>query len=134
MGSCEVIVLDTHTWIWWLSKPEKLGKKAARGIDKHTKLGLPAICVWEVAAKAQHGHIKLDRPYDVWIDEALAADDRLELLPLSPRVAVESARLLWSHRDPADRFIVATARIFEAQLATADGIIQDSGLVKCVWD
>lgn len=129
-----MIVLDTHVWLWWLSRPEKLGKKAARVIGKQNRLGLPAICVWEVAAKAQAGHIKLDRPYDAWIDEALAADERLELLPLSPRIAVEAARLSWSHRDPADRFIVATARTFDAPLATADGNIHDSGLVKCVWD
>lgn len=129
-----MIVLDTHTWVWWASKPEKLGKKARRAIDKAKRIGLPAICVWEVAAKAQAGHVKFDRPYEVWIDEALATDDRLELLALSPRIAVESARLSWPHRDPADRLIVATARVLQASLATADGAIHDSGLAKCVWD
>lgn len=129
-----MILLDTHAWVWWLSKPGKLGKKAARAISKAQRLGLPAICVWEVAAKAQAGALKFDRPFDVWIDEALAEDRRLELLPLSPRISIEAARFPWPHRDPADRFIVATARAYDAPLVTADETIAASRLVKCVWD
>ena len=48
-----MIVLDTHAWVWWLTQPEKLGKKAARAIDKADRVGVPAICAWEVAMKAE---------------------------------------------------------------------------------
>jgi PIN domain nuclease of toxin-antitoxin system len=129
-----MIILDTHVWVWWCSKPEKIAKKAQRSIERASRLGLPAICVWEVAAKAHAGQLKFDRPYDVWIDEALAQDDRLELIDLSPRISIESVRLPWQHRDPADRIVVATARTYQAQLATADLTIRESRLAKCVWD
>lgn len=69
----------------------------------------------------------------MWIDDALA-DDRVELLPLTARVAVSSARLSWDHRDPADRLIVATARAHDAPLVTADDAITDARLVRCIWD
>jgi PIN domain nuclease of toxin-antitoxin system len=129
-----VIVLDTHAWVWWLTKPDKLGRKAARAIDKADRIGVSAISVWEVAAKAEAKQLRFDRPYDVWVDAALVEDPRLELLHMLPRICVDAVRLPWPHRDPADRFIVATARAHDASLVTADERIQDSRLVRCVWD
>ena len=87
-----MIVLDTHAWVWWQTKPEKLGRAAARTITKAARIGVPAICAWEVAMKAEAGKLRFDRPYDVWIDEALADDPRVELLHLSPRISVGGSR------------------------------------------
>ena len=129
-----MIVLDTHAWVWWVGRPDKLGKRAKRAIDKADRIGLASISVWEVAAKAEAGKWRFDRPYDVWIDEALVEDPRLELLHMSPRIAVDAVRLSWTHRDPADRLIVATARAHDATLVTADESIHDARLVTCVWD
>jgi PIN domain nuclease of toxin-antitoxin system len=129
-----VIVLDTHAWVWWLTKPEKLGRKAARSIERADRIGLPAICIWEVAMKGRTRKLKFNRPYDIWIDEALAEDPRVELLHLLPRISLEAVSLPWNHADPADRMIVATARVHDASLVTADETIQESGLVRCVWE
>jgi PIN domain nuclease of toxin-antitoxin system len=129
-----MIVLDTHAWVWWLTTPEKLGKKAARVLRKAPRVGVPAICVWEVAMKAAAGKLKFDRPSSLWIDQALSTDSRIELIALSPRVAIGAAELEWKHGDAADRFIVATAQLYECQLATCDTTIIGSGLVRCVWD
>lgn len=125
-----MIVLDTHAWVWWLTKPEKLGKRAARAIHKASRLGLPAICVWEVAMKAEARKLRFDRRYDLRIDAALSDDPRVELLALLPRIAVEAVQLPWSHSDPADRFIVACARVHDAPLVTADERIHESGLTR----
>jgi PIN domain nuclease of toxin-antitoxin system len=129
-----LIVLDTHAWVWWMTKPEKLGKKAARAIDKATAIGVPAICPWEIAMKVRAGKLRFDRPCEVWVEDALAADPRVELLPLLPRVAIAAVDLSWAHGDPADRLIVATARTQQAPLATSDREIHDAKLVRCVWD
>jgi len=129
-----VIVIDTHAWVWWLTKPNKLGKAAARALNKADRIGVPAICIWEVAAKAELEKLRFDRPYELWIDQALSSDPRVEVLQLLPRIAVEAARLSWEHRDPADRFIVATTRIHQAALVTADTRIHESRLARCVWD
>jgi PIN domain nuclease of toxin-antitoxin system len=129
-----MIVLDTHAWVWWVAKPEKLGKKAARALKKAPRIGVPAICVWEVAMKARAGQLKFDRPSSLWIEHALATDNRIVLLALSPRISIGAAELEWEHRDPADRFIVATAQLYESSLATCDTTIADSGLARCVWD
>ena len=129
-----MIVLDTHAWVWWMTKPERLGKKARRAVERAPKVGVPCICPWEVAVKAQAGKLRFDRPYELWIDEALAVDTRVEILALLPSIAVGAAQLSWEHADPADRFIVATARIHQAKLITADEQMHRSNLVSCVWD
>ena len=84
--------------------------------------------------KADARKLKFDRSYEVWIEEALVEDPRVELLHLLPSISIDAALLSWKHGDPADRFIVATARHHAAVLVTADERILDSGLVKCVWD
>jgi PIN domain nuclease of toxin-antitoxin system len=129
-----VIVLDTHAWVWWLTTPDRVGRKAMRGIKKASRIGVSAISVWEIALKAKRGKLRFDRPYAVWLQEALVADSRIDLLPLSAQISVASVDLHWNHPDPADRIIVASAIALAAPLATADERISDSGLVRCVWD
>ncbi len=129
-----MIVLDTHAWVWWSTKPDKLGRRASREIAKASRVGVPAICIWEVAMKAEAKKLRFDRPYEIWIEAALAADSRIELIPLLPRIAVAAVQLSWKHADPADRLIVASARVHDALLITADEAIRESRLVRCAWD
>lgn len=84
--------------------------------------------------KAKRGKIRFDRPYAVWLDEALLADQRIELLALTPRISVTSVEFNWDHADPADRLIVASAKVHEAPLVTADECVTAAGLAQCVWD
>ncbi len=129
-----MIVLDTHVWYWWLSDPDKLSKKAKRAVDRADRVGLPAICVWEVAMKAASGRLKFDVPYPIWIEAALSQDSRTELLELSPRIAILAAQLGSVHRDPADKLIAATAIAYESPLITGDAAIRGTKSVRCIWD
>jgi PIN domain nuclease of toxin-antitoxin system len=76
-----------------------------------------------VAKLAEYGRLKLDRPVETWIEEALAQPG-LDLVPLSPRIVVESTQLPEPfHRDPVDQLLVATARVLDCQLMTEDSKI-----------
>ena len=126
-------VLDTHAWIWWVSEPARLGKSARRVLDGATRVGVPAICCLELATLAARSRITLDRPPLEWIHEALA-QPRVELLALTPAVAVRAAALPATFPgDPADRLIVATALIETATLVTKDEGIRRSRIVETVW-
>jgi PIN domain nuclease of toxin-antitoxin system len=120
-----VILLDTHIWIWWISQPSRIQSKhrelLERGPDR--VFGVSIISCWEVAKLVQYGRLKLDRGVGVWIERALA-EPGFDLLPLSPRIVVESTQLPEPfHRDPADQLLVATARVFECPFMTEDSKI-----------
>jgi PIN domain nuclease of toxin-antitoxin system len=133
MGSHRVIVLDTHAWIWWVSDPSLLSKLAERAIRNARTISIPAIVVWEFAMLVSKGRLEIDRPPLEWVRAALALP-RVELLSLSPMVAVHSTQLGGGfHGDPADRLIVASAAVESAPLVSKDERIHEYGGIPVIW-
>lgn len=124
-------VLDTHVWIWMVEGDRTaLSPPAIEAIERASRGGavrVSAISVWEVAMLEAKGRISLSRPLDDWVHAALRAPG-VRLLPLSPEIAIESARLPGApHGDPADRILMASARHLGGRLATCDrGILEYS--------
>jgi PIN domain nuclease of toxin-antitoxin system len=127
-----VIVLDTHAWLWWLSDPDRLGRAALKRIQGSEPIGVAAVSCFEVAAAVAKGRIALDRGTLEWLQQALSAP-RVELLPLTPAVAVKATKLGRFHGDPADRLIVATAILESAVLVTKDQRIRKYEAVSTIW-
>ncbi len=127
-----MIVLDTHAWIWWASEPARLGRRGRAAIEAADRIGVPAVCCFEVAAAAARGRIALDRAPLEWLEQALALP-RIDLLPLTPAVAVKATQLGAFHGDPADRLIVASALLEHAALVTRDQNIRAYGGLATVW-
>ena len=79
-----------------------------------------AISVLEIALLESRERVQLSLNIDTWLKESFA-DDGIQLLPLSPEIAVASTRLPGTiHGDPADRILIATARIHNLTLLTRD--------------
>jgi PIN domain nuclease of toxin-antitoxin system len=127
-----VIILDTHAWIWWVSDPSRLGRRGRAAIDAADRIGIPAVCCFEVAAALARGRISLDRAPLEWLEQALALP-RVQLRPLTPSVAVRATQLGAFHGDPADRLIVATALIDGTTLVTKDKHIREYATVTTIW-
>jgi PIN domain nuclease of toxin-antitoxin system len=87
--------------------------------DPMSELWLSPISAWEVLMLSRKGRLKLDDAPDAWISRAWQSLPFREA-PITLAVAREAARLQLPSRDPADHFLVATARVFELTLATAD--------------
>ncbi len=122
-----MIVLDTHIWVWWVHSPQVLSGKQRDLIKAHEKelIGVSAISCWEVAKLVEYQRLDLPFPVMEWIEQALIYPG-IQLLPLSPSIAVESTQLPQPfHKDPADQIIVATARIHNCPLLTVDEKIID---------
>ena len=85
------------------------------------------ITAWEIAALAAKNRIQLSMAPDSWFD-ALLALAGVRLAPMPPSVLIASASLPGSPpRDPADRIIAATARMFGYAVITRDGQLTDYG-------
>ncbi|MEO6035728.1 MAG: type II toxin-antitoxin system VapC family toxin [Verrucomicrobiota bacterium] len=125
-------LLDTSTWIWVNSDTTKLSRRVAEILkDPHGVFGLSDISLWEVAKKVEKGKLNLDRPVLDWIRNALP--DSVQVLPISPEIAVASTQLKNFHSDPADQLIVATAQSHGLTLLASDRLIRQGDWVKTVW-
>jgi PIN domain nuclease of toxin-antitoxin system len=103
-----------------LSAPEKLGKRLRTTLTRPgTELWLSPISVWELLVLGERGRIRFGSEPRQWVAEALSRTPAHEA-PLNYQVAIRSREILLAHQDPADRFLVATALIYELTLATAD--------------
>lgn len=127
-----MIILDTHEWIWWVQADKRLPKKHAAVIKKYESdgLGVSAISLWEVAKAVEYGKLSFSILVEEWLEKALSYPG-IQLLNLTPQIVVESTQLPGNfHKDPADQIIVATARVFDIPLITADEKIRNYSHVK----
>ena len=124
-------LLDTHILIWWLDESSRLSP-AQQNVLSAADAGSPVlvsdISLWEIATLWSLGRIELALPLRDWLEKAVAPP-LVHRQGISPAVAAELAILPESfHRDPADRILLATARVLGATLLTQDRRIVDSGL------
>ena len=114
------LLLDTHAIIW-IAEGIPIAPKAKREIDQALHPGrvfVSAISAWEMAQLAVRRRIALTM-VDGWLDRLLARTG-FSALPLTPECAVKAALLPAIHRDPADRFLIATAQVNDLVLITRD--------------
>jgi PIN domain nuclease of toxin-antitoxin system len=134
-----VLLLDTHVWLWYAEGVSgRLRPAGIRKLDaarKEEGLLVSAISVWEFGMHAARGRIQLTVPLRDWVERALDAPG-IRLAPLDAAVAAESTLLPGEPQgDPADRFLIATARIHGVGLATRDERILEyakAGFVRVV--
>jgi len=123
----EQLLLDTHVWIWLLNGNEESLEPGIVATIQQAALSeqvrISAISLWEVAMLESKGRIHMGMECLKWLNAALAAPG-ISLVPLTAEIAVSSCSLPGEfHGDPADRIIVATAKILGARLVTRDANI-----------
>ena len=119
-----MLLLDTHAWIWTVEGDERrIGRQARRLIARAGSAG--TVCVspatlFEITALHAAGRLRLARPLERWLDDALNAG-HLRIAELSAAVAVDAGQILRAAlADPLDRLLVATARQIDATFLTSD--------------
>ena len=126
-------LLDTHVLVWWLNGSDRLSsaqREVVASASAESPLLVSEISLWEVATLHSLGRIELTIPLRSWLDKAVAPP-LVRRHGISPAVAAELATLPNSfHRDPVDRILVATARVFGATLLTQNPRIIDAAVVE----
>lgn len=113
------LLLDTCALIWLANGGPELSVRARTAIDQADTVWVSAISVWEISLKVAHATLELPLSPGEWFARALE-HHQLSLATLSVEVLVAANALPWHHRDPADRFIIATAQALGAAVVTAD--------------
>lgn len=124
-------LLDTHVWIWTQEQPETIGAKTRALLETTSDdLCVSAVSSLEIARLLSGRLLELQGNLDRWVRTAI---DSIEArsLDVDHRVAIEAYKLPGRfHKDPADRMLVATARIHGLTLVTADERILSSRAVR----
>ena len=129
------LLLDTHIVVRWLGDSKGLSREQLRALRSAARRGEPlavsAITLLEIAVLFGTGGTRLRVP----VHELFAALDSgagFQIMPIDIAIASEVAALGDGLRDPADRTIVATARVHGFRLVTSDQRIIGSNLVSVV--
>jgi PIN domain nuclease of toxin-antitoxin system len=129
------LLLDTHVVVRWLTEPRKLSREQARllrgAIRRGEPLAVSAITLLEIAVLFGREEARLKLPARELL-AALEPGRGFHVLPLTMEIAAEVAALGDALRDPADRAIVATARVHSLRLLTSDQRIAGSRLAPVV--
>ncbi len=130
------MLLDTHAWIWYLSQPELISKKAKKTLDKarnNDQLCISSISVWEIAMLVKKNRLQFNIDVEDWIAKSETLPF-FKFLPITNRIALKSVSLPEPlHNDPADRIIIATALIEGMPIITKDKKIIDYSEVETIW-
>ena len=118
----EVIVLDTHIWLWLVNAnfaefPDHWRDR----IESAARVGISPVSCYEMAMAHQKGRIKISTTPQEWFQQALDPVG-IELFPLTANIAARAVELSPVHKDPFDRLIIATALEYGAKLASVDGL------------
>ena len=125
-------LLDTHAVLWVTESSPRLSPRLRNLAQSHDAdaFGIAAISLLEIARLARAGEITLMPDPADWLDDLA---HRFEVLPISPGIAWRSVQLDWTHKDPADRLICATALEHKLTLITNDKEITLWGGVSVLW-
>lgn len=114
------LLLDTHIFLWSLLEPTHLTKGVAAELENPSnELWVSPIVLWEVLILAEKERVSLDPDPVTWIRNVLRAVSFHEA-PLNHEVALQSRLVDLPHQDPGDRFLAATALVYDLTLVTAD--------------
>lgn len=117
-----MIVLDTSALLYWTLDPAQLSPDAEQVIENADRIVISSISVWEIALKVKRGKLVIPLTIPEYV-ERLQRLEALEILSVDVQTWLDNLDLLWEHRDPADRTIVALATRFGCPLITSDRVI-----------
>ena len=114
-----MIILDTCALLWLAAGVDRISDGVRRRIDEEAIVAVSAISAFEVGLKYRTGKLVLPVPPGPWWYGA-TKHHRLDVIPVSDEINLKATELPPVHRDPADRFIIATALVRSAPVVTAD--------------
>lgn len=125
------LLLDTHVWIWSQEAVDRLGGKAqARLADLEQPSFVSAISTLEIGRLIARGLLRFQQTFPGWSADSIRELDAATL-DVTHEIAREAYNLPGNfHADPADRILVATARLHDLTLVTADDLILNYRQVK----
>jgi PIN domain nuclease of toxin-antitoxin system len=126
------VLLDTHTFIWFMLDHPSLSQHAASLIeDPDNEVLISIATLWEMAIKISLGKLHLAKPFGQLIPDQLQKND-FTLLPIEVSHLTQVITLPWHHRDPFDRLMIAQSLAEELPMLSRDVVFDDYNIER-IW-
>jgi PIN domain nuclease of toxin-antitoxin system len=113
------ILLDTHTFLWFINDSPELSNAAADLLESDVDLLLSMASLWEIAIKASLNKLTLPDDYERFIPQQITLNN-IEILTITFEHLTVVSRLPFHHRDPFDRLLIAQSMSENLQIVSAD--------------
>ena len=130
-----MMVLDTHVFFWYILGDPRLPSQTRDQMTLRPEgVYVPSVCMWELMMLIQRGRVGFQRKGDAGQQlKKRLREAGFQEAPLTTDIAILSRTLPFTHEDPADRFIAATARALGFPLATSDQKLRSLGWLKLAY-
>ena len=126
------VLLDTHTFLWFVWDDAQLSQTAKDAItDPNNRKLVSVASIWEIAIKISLQKLDLGMPYLPFMRSQMAIN-LFEILPLTFEHGAEISRLPFHHRDPFDRLMIAQSMWERIPIVSADSAF-DAYSIKRIW-
>lgn len=126
------ILLDTHTFLWWVAEDAQISLKAKEIIaNPDNKIYFSVVSAWEIIIKVGTGKLSLSEPPETYIPSRIASS-QFEILPVQMPHILKINTLPNFHKDPFDRLLIAQSLVEDLSLVTIDNAISQYP-VKTIW-
>ena len=122
-----MIILDTCALLWLVQGAGRITEPVLQRIEDEPVVSVCAMSAFEIGVKRASGKLSLPMTTREWWTRAVQ-HHRLNIINLNAEILVEATELPQIHRDPADRIIIAAARIHAAPVVTSDERFADYGV------
>lgn len=125
------ILLDTHTFLWFVNDDPNLSNNEISLLESDTDLAISIASLWEIAIKVNLGKLTLADAYDRFISQQIEINE-VEILAITTAHLAVVSKLPLHHRDPFDRLIISQAISEKIPIISIDSMF-DSYEVKREW-
>jgi PIN domain nuclease of toxin-antitoxin system len=125
------LLLDTHTFLWFIDDNPQLSQKAKALLEADNELLLSIASLWEIAIKLSLGKLTVEIPTEVLMTQQLTRND-IDVLPITVAHLVQVSTLPLHHRDPFDRLLIAQAIVEQIPIVSVDPAF-DAYPVQRLW-
>ena len=126
------LLLDTHSFIWFVEDSPSLSAQARALIEEPTNAVFFSMAsMWEMAIKISLGKLHLSQPFDLFIPNQLLLND-ITILDITINHTLRVATLPFHHRDPFDRLLIAQSLVERMPCVSIDSVF-DAYSVHRLW-
>ncbi len=123
------LLLDTHTFLWFINDSPELSSSAADLLESDVDLLLSTASLWEIAIKVSLNKLTLPNNYERFIPQQLTLNN-IEILTITFEHLTVVSGLPFHHRDPFDRLLVAQSMSENLQIVSVDAQFDSYGVSR----